>query len=116
MATQAIHYATMAQVVEPLLTDLMIMREPKKLWSMVAYQVHIAPLDWMTEYHYQQLGGAQIWLNLIRIMVPTVTGNDTPIYQDHYMMLHDYQRDIVSEMTLKLTSCCQFLTQKLGVS
>jgi hypothetical protein len=55
----------------------------------------------MTEYHHQQLGGAWMWLNVIRITVPTMTGNDTPIYQDHYMMLHDYHRDIVSEITLE---------------
>jgi hypothetical protein len=31
MATQEIQYTSMAQVIEPLLTDPMIMREPKKL-------------------------------------------------------------------------------------
>jgi hypothetical protein len=101
MATQEIHYASMAQVFEPSLTDSMIMRELKKLWSMVASQVHIAPLVWMTEYHCQQLGGTWMWLNLISIMVPTVTGNDTPIYQDRYMILQDYHRDIDLEITLE---------------
>lgn len=99
MAIQEIHYMSMAQVVEPSLTDSMIMREPKKLWSMVESQVHIAPSVWMREYHHQQLGGAWMWLNLIKIMVPVVTSNDTPIYQDHCMILHNYRRDIVSEIT-----------------
>ncbi len=101
IATLEIHYVITAQVVEPSLTDSVIMQEPKKLWSTVASQAHIAPSVWMTEYLHQELGGAWMWLNLIRITVSKVTGNDTPIYQDHYMMLHDYHRDTDSEITLE---------------
>ncbi len=42
-----------------------------------------------------------MWLNLIRIMVTAVTGNDTLIYQDHYMILHNYNRDKDLEITLE---------------
>ncbi len=42
-----------------------------------------------------------MWLNLIRIMVTMVTANDTLIYQDHYMILHNYNRDIDLEIALE---------------
>jgi hypothetical protein len=42
-----------------------------------------------------------MWTNLIRIMVPAVTGFDNPVYQNHYLTLYDYHRDIDSEITLE---------------
>ncbi len=83
MATQEIHYASMAQVVEPSSTDSVILREPKKLRSMAGLQAHLVPEVWMTEYHRQWPGGARMWVSLIRIMVPAVTGNSAPVYQNH---------------------------------
>jgi hypothetical protein len=38
---------------------------------------------------------------LIRLTVPTVTGNDTPVYQNHYLTLYNYHRDIYLEITLE---------------
>ena len=74
MATQETHYASMAQVVEPSSLDSIVTREPKKLRSTVAPQARIAPSVWMTGFHRQQLGGARMWVNLIRLTVPAVTG------------------------------------------
>jgi hypothetical protein len=112
MAAQEIHYASMAQVVEPSSLDSIVMRESKKLWSMVASQARIAPSVWMTEYHRQQLGGARMWVNLIRITVPAVTGNDTPVYHDHHMALYDYHRDLNSAITLETNASISEFDQK----
>jgi hypothetical protein len=87
MAAQETHYVSMAQVVEPSSQNSIVTWESKKLWSTVASQVRIAPSVRMTGYHHQQLGEARMWVNLIRITVPAVTGNDTPVYHDHFMGL-----------------------------
>jgi hypothetical protein len=68
------------------------------------------------EYHHQQLGGAKMWVNLIRITVPAVTGNTTPVYQDHYMALYHYHKDMNSVITLDTNAVISNLTQKLGAS
>ena len=75
MATQEIHYASMAQVVEPSPQGSSITRDPKKLWSMVVSQVPLVPSAWMTNFHRQRQGGAREWLNLIKVSVPAVTSS-----------------------------------------
>jgi hypothetical protein len=112
MTTQEIHYASMAQVVETSSLNLSLPQEPKKLWHTVADQARIAPSVWMTEYHHQQLGRARMWLNLIRITVPTVTGNAAPVYQDHYMASYDYHRDMNSVITLETNALTSELDPK----
>ncbi len=42
-----------------------------------------------------------MWVNLIKITVPAVTGNDTPVYHDRHMALYDYHRDLNSAITLE---------------
>jgi hypothetical protein len=59
MATQEIHYASMAQVVRPSLQGSPVTRDPKKLLSMVAFQALLVPLAWMTNFHRQYHGGAR---------------------------------------------------------
>jgi hypothetical protein len=88
MATQEIHYASMAQVVEPLLMDLVITQESKKLQSMTESQVCIAMSAWMTNYHRNQQGWVRYWLNFFKITVPTVTRSGLPVLANHYMKLH----------------------------
>ncbi len=72
MATQEIHYKNMAQVVELLSMDLVIIQEPKNLRSMAASQAYLAPLVWMTNFHHHQQVGARNWVSLITIMVPDI--------------------------------------------
>ncbi len=42
-----------------------------------------------------------MWVNLIRITVPAVTGNDTPVYHDRHMVLYNYHRDLNSAISLE---------------
>ncbi len=100
MATQEIHYASMAQVVEPSLQGSSVMRDPKKLWIMVVPQVPLVPSAWMTNFHRQRQGGAREWLNLIKVSVPAVTNSGPPVFTSHFMTLHNFHRDMVSEFTL----------------
>jgi hypothetical protein len=102
MATQEIHCASMAQVVEPSLQGCSIMQDPKKLWSMVAFQAPLVPLAWMTNFHRQRQGGAREWLNLIKVSVPAVTSSGPPVFTSHFMTLQNFHRDIASEFTLDI--------------
>jgi hypothetical protein len=100
MATQEIHYASMAQVVEPSPQGSLVTRDPKKLWSMVVSQVHLVPLEWMTNFHRQCQGGAREWLNLIKVSVPVVTSSSPLVFTSHFMTLHNFHQEVVSEFTL----------------
>jgi hypothetical protein len=101
MATQ-IHYASMAQVVEPSPQGSSIMRDPKKLWSMVAFQALLVPSAWMTNFYRQHQGGSREWLNLIKVSVPAVTSGGPRVFTSHFMTLHDFHRDVISEFTLDI--------------
>jgi hypothetical protein len=46
MATQEVHYASMAQVVKLSLQGSSVTRDPKKLQSMVVFQVPVVPSAW----------------------------------------------------------------------
>jgi hypothetical protein len=100
MATQENHYASMAQVIEPSPQGSSIMRDPKKLQSMVVPQVPLVPSAWMTNFHRQRQNGAREWLNLIKVSVPTVTSSGPLAFTSHFMTLHNFHRDVVSEFTL----------------
>jgi hypothetical protein len=100
MATQEIHYASMAQVVEPSPQGSSITRDLKKLRSMVVPQAPLVPSAWMTNFHRQCQGGAREWLNLIKVSVPAVTSSSLPVFTNHYMTLHNFHRDVVSDITL----------------
>jgi hypothetical protein len=102
MATQEIHYVSMAQVVEPSPQGSSVMRDPKKLRSMVAFQVPLVPSAWMTNFHRQCQGGARQWLNLIKVSVPMVTSSGHPVFTSHYLILHNFHRDDVSEFALDI--------------
>jgi hypothetical protein len=41
-----------------------------------------------------------MWLNLIKVSVPAVTSSGPPVFTNHFMMLHNFHRDVVSEITL----------------
>ncbi len=102
MATQEIHYASMAQVVEPSPQGSSVMRDPMKLRSMVVPQAPLVPSAWMTNFHRQCQGGAREWLNLIQVSVPAVTSSGPPVFTSHYLTLHNFHRDVVSEFTLDI--------------
>ncbi len=53
-----------------------------------------------------------MWVNLIRITVPAVTGNDTPVYHDRHMVLCDYHRDLNSAITLETNASISEFEQK----
>jgi hypothetical protein len=72
MATQEIHYASMAQLVESSLMLSVIVRESMQLWLTTVSQAHFAWSVWMTNFHRHQQGGGHNWLNLIKIMVPAM--------------------------------------------
>jgi hypothetical protein len=44
--------------------------------------------------------GARQWLNLIKVSVPAVTSSGPPVYTSQFMTLHNFHRDVVSEITL----------------
>ncbi len=100
MATQEIHYASMAQVVEPSPQGSSVTRDPKKLRHMVVPQAPLVPSAWMTNFHRQCQGGAREWRNLIKVSVPTVTSSGPPVFASHYLTLHNFHRDVVSEFVL----------------
>jgi hypothetical protein len=102
MATQEIHYASMAQVVEPSPQGSSIMRDPKKLQSMVVPQVPLVPSAWMTNFHRQRQGGAREWLNLIKVSVPMVTSSGPSVFTSHFLTLHNFHGDVVLEFTLDI--------------
>jgi hypothetical protein len=41
-----------------------------------------------------------MWMNLIRVTVPAVTCSGPPVFANHYMLLHNFHKDVVSEFTL----------------
>jgi hypothetical protein len=100
MAMQEIHFASMAQVVEPSPQGSLMTRDPKKLRSMVVFQAPLVPSAWMTKFHRQCQGGAREWLNLIKVSVPAVISSGPPVFTSHFMALHNFHRDMVSELTL----------------
>ncbi len=53
-----------------------------------------------------------MWVNLIRITVPAITGNDTLVYYDHHMALYDYHRDLNSAITLEPNASISEFEQK----
>ncbi len=53
-----------------------------------------------------------MWVNLIRLTVPAVTGNDTPVYHDRHMVLYDYHRDLNSAITLVTNASISEFEQK----
>ncbi len=100
MAAQEIHYASMAQGVEVSLQASSLTRDTKKLRSIVAFQAPVVPSAWMANYHRQHQGGARQWVNLIKVSVPAVTSSGPPAYTSQFMTLHNFHRDVVSEITL----------------
>jgi hypothetical protein len=62
MATQEIHYASMAQELGPLLVDTSVTWDSKKLRSMVPSQARIAMPARMTNFHRNWLGSACQWM------------------------------------------------------
>jgi hypothetical protein len=102
MATQEIHYASMAQVVEPSSTDSLVTREPKKLQSTVDCQALFVPSVWMTNFHRQRLGRACNWLNLIKLTVPAMIRLRPPHPQPDPPLCLCYHRDILSLISLDL--------------
>jgi hypothetical protein len=100
MATQEVHYASMAQVVKLPPQGSSVMRDPKKLWSMVVFQALVVPSAWMTNYHHQRKDGAKEWLNLFKVSMPADTSSGPPVLANHFMTLHSFHRDVVSEFTL----------------
>jgi hypothetical protein len=100
MATQEIHYASMAQVVEVSPQASKLTRDTKKLWSITVFQAPVVPSAWMANYHHQRQGGARQWVNLIKVSVPAVTSSGPPVYTSQFMTLHNFHRDIVLEITL----------------
>ena len=110
MATQEIHYASMAKVVEPSPQGSSVMQDPKKLWSMVVSQAPLVPSAWMTNFHRQHQDGAREWLNLIKVSVPAVTSSSPPVFTNCYMTLHNFHRDVVSDITVDTGAVVQILT------
>jgi hypothetical protein len=53
-----------------------------------------------------------MWVNLIRITVPVVTRNDTPVYHHRHMALYDYHRDLNSAITLETNASISEFDQK----
>ena len=100
MATQEIHYASMAQVVEVSPQASELTRDTKKLRSITAFPEQVVPLAWMANYHHQHQGGARQWLNLIKVSVPAVTSSSPPVYTSQFMSLHNFHRDVVLEIIL----------------
>jgi hypothetical protein len=100
IATQEIHYASMAQVVEPSLQGSSVTWDSKKLHSIVVFQALVVPSAWMTNYHRQHQGGARQGLNLIKVSVPAVISSGPPVFTSHVMSLHNFHRDIVSEFIM----------------
>ncbi len=102
MATPEIHYASMAQVVTPSPQGSSITRDPKKLRSMVVFQAPLVPSAWMTNFHRPHQGGAREWSNHIKVSVPAVTSSGPLVLTSHFMTLHNFHRDVVSEFTLDI--------------
>ncbi len=100
MATQEIHYASMAQVVDTSSVDSAIMQDPKKLPSMEASSARLALSVWMTNFRRSWLGGARNWINLIKVTVPATTMRGPPLPGTDPSMHLDYYRDIFSLITL----------------
>jgi hypothetical protein len=100
MATQEIHYVSIAQGFEPFPQGSSVTWDPKKLRSMVVPQAPLVPTAWMTNFHRQRQGGAREWLNLIKVSVPAVTISGPPLFTSHFMTLHNFHRDVVSEFAL----------------
>ncbi len=100
MAAQEIHYASMAQVVEVSPQASSLTRDTKKLQGIAVFQAPVVPLAWMANYHRQRQGGARQWVNLIQVSVPAVTSSGPPVYTSQFMTLHNFHRDVVSEITL----------------
>ncbi len=56
----------------------------------------------MTNFHRQHQGGAREWLNLIKVSVPADTSSGPPVFTSHFMILHNFHRDVISEFTLDI--------------
>jgi hypothetical protein len=69
---------------------------------MVVFQAPLVPSAWMTNFHRQRQGGAREWLNLIKVSAPAVTSIGPPVFTSHYLTLHNFHRDVVSEFTLDI--------------
>jgi hypothetical protein len=41
-----------------------------------------------------------MWLNLIKVSVPMATSSSPPVFSNHFMMLHNFHRDVALEITL----------------
>jgi hypothetical protein len=41
-----------------------------------------------------------MWLNLIKLTLPALTCSDPLVFANHYMVLHYYHRDVISEINL----------------
>ena len=100
MATQEIHYASMAQVVEVSPQASELTRDTKKLQSITAFPEQVVPSAWMANYHRQHQGGARQWVKLIKVLVPAVTSNRPPAYTSQFMTPHNFHQDVASEITL----------------
>jgi hypothetical protein len=56
----------------------------------------------MTNFHRQHQSGAREWLNLIKVSVPAVTSSGPPVFTSHYLTIHNFHRDVLSEFTLDI--------------
>ncbi len=100
MATQEIHYVSMAQLVESSPMLMAIKWESKRLQLMMVSQARFAWSVWMTNFHHHRQCGGRNWLNLIKIMVPAMIRLGPPHPEpDPSSHLH-YRSNIFSPITL----------------
>jgi hypothetical protein len=104
MATQEIHFASMAQLVESSPMLLVIKWKSNRLRLMTVSQACFTRLVWMTNFHHHQQGRGCNWLNLIKIMVPAMIRLAPPHPQLNPSLHLHYHRDIFSPITLDLNA------------